>query len=122
MQATISSMLNQTNYQINRLQDEITIKKQRYVGYELLAIIFVIASLLYLSNIISKQILANSDKIESANKEAQKMALKAKQASKAKSDFLANMSHEIRTPLNAILGFIDLLKEKESDPAKLKYI
>ena len=122
MQATISSMLNQTNYQINRLQDEITIKKQRYVGYELLAIIFVIASLLYLSNIISKQILANSDKIESANKEAQKMALKAKQASKAKSDFLANMSHEIRTPLNAILGFIDLLKEKESDPEKLKYI
>ena len=32
------------------------------------------------------------------------------------------MSHEIRTPLNAILGFIDLLKEKEKDPEKLQYI
>ncbi len=122
MQATMTSMLNQTIYQINRLQDEIALKKERYIGYELMAIIFVIASLLYLSNIISKQILANSDKIETANEEAQKMALKAKQASKAKSDFLANMSHEIRTPLNAILGFIDLLREKESDPEKLKYI
>ncbi len=122
MQTTNNNMLNQTMYQINRLTDEIALKKQRYIGIELLAIIFVIGSLLYLSNIISKQIIANSDKIEAANKEAQKMALKAKQASKAKSDFLANMSHEIRTPLNAILGFIDLLKEKESDPEKLKYI
>ncbi len=122
MQMTTNSLLNQTIYQINRLKDEIALKKDRYVGYELLAIIFVIGSLLYLSNLISKQIIINSDRIEAANKEAQKMALKAKQASKAKSDFLANMSHEIRTPLNAILGFIDLLQEKESDPEKLKYI
>ncbi|HHD77483.1 MAG TPA: response regulator [Campylobacteraceae bacterium] len=122
MQLTTNSLINQTIYQINRLRDEIALKKDRYVGYELLAIIFVIGSLLYLSNLISKQIIINSDRIEAANKEAQKMALKAKQASKAKSDFLANMSHEIRTPLNAILGFIDLLREKESDPEKLKYI
>lgn len=122
MQTTNNNMLNQTLYQISRLKDEIALKKQRYVGVELLAIIFVISSLLYLSNLISKQILANSDKIEAANQEAQRMALKAKQASKSKSDFLANMSHEIRTPLNAILGFIDLLREKESDPEKLSYI
>ncbi len=122
MQSTNNSMLNQTLYQISRIKDEIAIKKDRYIGYELLAVIFVIASLLYVSNLISNQILANSDKMEAANREAQKLALKAKHASKAKSDFLANMSHEIRTPLNAILGFIDLLKEKERDPEKLKYI
>ncbi len=122
MQSTNNSMLNQTLYQISRIKDEIAIKKDRYIGYELLAVIFVIASLLYVSNLISNQILANSDKMEAANREAQKLALKAKHASKAKSDFLANMSHEIRTPLNAILGFIDLLKEKENDPEKLKYI
>jgi PAS domain S-box-containing protein len=37
----------------------------------------------------------------------------AEAASRAKGDFLANMSHEIRTPMNAILGFADLLQERE---------
>jgi len=46
----------------------------------------------------------------------------AEAANRAKSSFLANMSHEIRTPLNAILGFIDILQEQESDPEKSKYI
>ena len=34
-------------------------------------------------------------------------------ASKAKSEFLAKMSHELRTPLNSIIGFSDLLLERE---------
>ncbi len=46
----------------------------------------------------------------------------AEAANRAKSSFLANMSHEIRTPLNAILGFVDILQEQESDPEKSKYI
>jgi PAS domain S-box-containing protein len=45
----------------------------------------------------------------------------AEESTKAKSSFLANMSHEIRTPLNAIMGFIDLLKEREEDSEKLQY-
>mgnify|MGYP000096777001 FL=1 len=39
---------------------------------------------------------------------------RALQADKLKSAFLANMSHEIRTPLNAIVGFSDLLKDREA--------
>lgn len=46
----------------------------------------------------------------------------AENATRTKSSFLANMSHEIRTPLNAINGFIDLLKEDETDTEKLKYL
>ncbi len=46
----------------------------------------------------------------------------AEEASRLKSEFLANMSHEIRTPLNAINGFISLLKSKEDDPVKKRYI
>lgn len=44
----------------------------------------------------------------------------AEKANQIKSLFLANMSHEIRTPLGAILGFIDLLKEKNLPEDKRK--
>jgi len=36
----------------------------------------------------------------------------AESASKAKSEFLANMSHELRTPLNHIIGFTELVVDK----------
>ena len=37
----------------------------------------------------------------------------AEAASKTKSDFLANMSHELRTPLNHIIGFTELVLDKD---------
>jgi PAS domain S-box-containing protein len=38
---------------------------------------------------------------------------KAEESNRLKSAFLANMSHEIRTPMNGIIGFTQLLKNKE---------
>jgi signal transduction histidine kinase len=37
----------------------------------------------------------------------------AEAANQAKSDFLANMSHELRTPLNHIIGFTELIADKQ---------
>ena len=37
----------------------------------------------------------------------------AESANRTKSDFLANMSHELRTPLNHIIGFTELVADKE---------
>lgn len=55
---------------------------------------------------IEKNLQANMVEIE-ANK------IEAERANEAKSAFLANMSHEIRTPLGAIMGFVELLHDKE---------
>ncbi len=48
-------------------------------------------------------------------------AIKAKEASVAKSHFLANMSHEIRTPMNAILGMLALLRKTELTERQADY-
>ncbi len=48
--------------------------------------------------------------------------IQAEETVRMKSEFLANMSHEIRTPLNAIIGFIDVLKEEETNDVNLGYL
>eukprot|EP01038_Epipyxis_sp_PR26KG_P004008 gene4008-5735_t len=48
--------------------------------------------------------------------------IEAEKSSKAKSEFISHVSHEIRTPLNAILGFAELMKDKELQNTSLKYL
>ena len=55
-------------------------------------------------------------------KQAEKLLKVAKEsaevANKVKTAFLANMSHELRTPMHSILGFTDILLEKEENGNK----
>ena len=57
-------------------------------------------------------------------KEYEHSIIKAKEladaANSAKSNFLASMSHEIRTPMTGLLGFIERLKNTESNPERIK--
>jgi len=76
-----------------------------------------------IENIINEKKLEDyHEKIEEINVNLQKSKETAENSSKQKSQFLANMSHEIRTPLNAIIGFISILNDKETDEEKLKYL
>jgi signal transduction histidine kinase len=68
------------------------------------------------------QLLSDIRKREQIDKNLKLAKQEAENANKAKSDFLANMSHEIRTPMNGIIGFVELLSEKEEDPSKLEYL
>ncbi len=57
--------------------------------------------------------------IEGLRKETQKAQI----SDRHKSSFLANMSHEIRTPMNTIIGFANLLSNKEvPDEEKTEFI
>ena len=41
---------------------------------------------------------------------------RADEAVRLKSTFLANLSHYIRTPMNSILGFVELIEDKDTSP------
>lgn len=51
-----------------------------------------------------------------------RLAMEAKEASKAKTFFLASMSHEIRTPLNGIVGYTDMLMDTKLDEEQRSFL
>lgn len=67
---------------------------------------------------LSAEQLARSIRYALARREVEKERverLKAEAENRSKSEFLAHLSHELRTPLSAILGFTELLLNKNPD-------
>jgi signal transduction histidine kinase/ligand-binding sensor domain-containing protein/CheY-like chemotaxis protein/HPt (histidine-containing phosphotransfer) domain-containing protein len=50
-----------------------------------------------------------------ASGEAQRLAVEAEQANRAKSEFIATMSHEIRTPIHGVVGMAEVLARSDLD-------
>lgn len=61
---------------------------------------------------LNEELEESLQRIHETTQELKKAKEKAEESDRLKSAFLANMSHEIRTPMNGILGFSNLLKEK----------
>lgn len=66
-------------------------------------------------------LMKTTELLRNKTKMAQEYAIKAFNASKAKSQFLANMSHEIRTPLNGVIGFSELLLTTDLSSTQKEY-
>ncbi len=82
-----------------------------------LALLFVVIGLLYVIAFIASYsatlLRKNREKLRQQNADLTRAKEVAENASRAKSDFLANMSHELRTPLNHIIGFTELVVDKQ---------
>ncbi len=91
-------------------------KKVQQLNSMFIAIVLIIGLILfwYIINTVRKQSLL-IDRLNISE-------IKVKEGLKLKEKFLANMSHEIRTPMNAILGFTNLLEQKNMDATSLDYV
>jgi two-component system sensor histidine kinase/response regulator len=68
---------------------------------------------------VSRDLIRQLEEYSVAVREARS---RAEAASAAKSEFLANMSHEMRTPLHGILGMLQLLREGDRTPSRIRQL
>jgi len=68
----------------------------------------------YENNDLINQLEVEKKRLEDRTAELQNAKKQADAANKAKSEFLATMSHELRTPLSHIIGFTEMVVDREA--------
>lgn len=91
---------------------ELELEKQKTISTLLLVVVI----LSVLVGIIAIAFLIHMHR---SNKALKKAKQKAEESDKLKSQFLQTISHEIRTPLNGIIGFSDMILNKELSDKEL---
>ena len=90
----------------------------------MIIVLFVIAALIGITSHLTKEKRREKAKLEAEKRQnallADALAV-AERADAAKSQFLSRVSHEMRTPLNAIIGFLELAKDADSERTQ-KYL
>ena len=71
---------------------------------------------------LESKVLERTQQVEILNLALEQRALQAEAANQAKTQFLAKINHELRTPLTAIMGFTDILLQKQLDSAELRML
>jgi signal transduction histidine kinase len=90
---------------------------EQYKQYILTALIIFLIQFVFISILFDQK-----RRLKKSQFEIQKAKMIAEESNRMKKAFLANMNHEIRTPLNAIIGFANLIIDKEStENERIKY-
>lgn len=116
------------HFKMQPLSSQLLMDKQSTINYYFMfgiILSFLISTLIYYYLKAKEGALkANFSNIEltKVNTKLNEERNRAEKASQAKTDFLSNMSHEIRTPLHAILGFIQVLKERKLEKGDKDYL
>ena len=79
------------------------------IGGAVLVTVSVFAVLLHF------QVKTRTSMLQQQNEELEIARKRVEESNRLKTVFLQNMSHEIRTPMNGILGFLELMKEPDTD-------
>ena len=73
-------------------------------------------------NHLERLVVARTADLEASNQSLTVAKQAAEAANVAKSVFLANMSHELRTPMNGVMGMIDLVLMRATDPKQIDWL
>jgi PAS domain S-box-containing protein len=80
------------------------------------------AALLDINAHLEERVRQRTVDLEASNQSLTVAKQAAEAANVAKSVFLANMSHELRTPMNGVMGMIDLVLMRATDPQQIDWL